>query len=179
MDQGAEYYRRYLAGDETGFDQLMELYRENLIFFLLRFLPSVEDAEDAAEDAFVELLLHRWREDGGASLKTYLFTIGKRKALSHLHRRGRRKEQPLSPLLQAEALSLEDRVCRDEERRELVEAIRRLPEQYQEALYLLYFEGLTLDEVAKVMGKNKKQVENLSYRGKQALKQDLGKEARR
>ena len=114
-------------------------------------------------------------EDGGASLKTYLFTIGKRKALSHLHRRGRRKEQPLSPLLQAEALSLEDRVCRDEERRELVEAIRRLPEQYQEALYLLYFEGLTLDEAARVLGKNKKQVENLSYRGKQALKQGPGK----
>ena len=86
---------------------------------------------------------------------TYLFTIGKRKALSHLHRRGRRKEQPLSPLLQAEALSLEDRVCRDEERRELVEAIRRLPEQYQEALYLLYFEGLSLDEAARCWAKTR------------------------
>ncbi len=60
MDQGAEYYRRYLAGDETGFDQLMELYRENLIFFLLRFLPSVEDAEDAAEDAFVVIYSIIW-----------------------------------------------------------------------------------------------------------------------
>ena len=56
---------------------------------------------------------------------------------------------------------------------------RDIKEQYQEALYLLYFEGLTLDEAARVLGKNKKQVENLSYRGKQALKQDLGKEARR
>ena len=56
---------------------------------------------------------------------------------------------------------------------------RDIKEQYQEALYLLYFEGLSLDEAARVLGKNKKQVENLSYRGKQALKQDLGKEARR
>ena len=177
VDKGAECYFRYLNGDETGFDELIGLYRENLIFFLLRFLPTVEDAEDAAEDAFVELLLHRYRENRGASLKTYLFTVGRNKALNQLKKRKRRAElSALEPGLGTEAAALEERLCRDEEQRHLLTAIDGLPPDYREALHLLYLEELSLDEAARVMKKNKKQLENLSYRAKKALREKLGKE---
>ncbi len=179
MGTGEEYYRRYLRGDESGFDLVIDLYREPLIFFLLRYLPNMEDAEDAAEDAFVSLLLHPYREGGKASLKTYLFTLGRNRALSLL-----RKQKRLERRRQAEPTvtedtdypALEDRMCRDETRRALLQALDTLSPEYREALYLLYFEDLSLEETARVMKKNRKQVENLSYRGKQALKKQLGKE---
>lgn len=176
-DKGAACYRRYLNGDESGFDELLELYRENLIFFLLRFLPSVEDAEDAAEDAFVGLLLHPYREWKGASLKTYLFAIGRSKALNllKLQKRQAAFQEGGFPLSEDAAL-LEDRLCQNETRRELLRALDGLAPDYREALYLLYFEELSLEEAAKVMKKSKKQIENLSYRGRKALREKLGKE---
>ncbi len=100
MGKGEELYRRYRSGEESGFDGLIELYRENLIFFLLRYLPSIEDAEDAAEDAFVDLLLHPYREGRGSSLKTYLFTLGRNRALNLLKKQKRQdafREAPFCP----------------------------------------------------------------------------------
>ncbi len=177
MGKGEELYRLYQDGDESGFDGLIELYRENLIFFLMRYLPSVEDAEDAAEDAFVSLLLHPYRESRGSSLKTYLFTLGRNRALNLLKKQKRQdafRDSSLLPL--TEDLALEERLCRDEKRRALLQALDSLSPEYREALYLLYFEDLSPAETARVMKKSKKQIENLSYRGKKALREKLGKE---
>ncbi len=177
MDRGEEYYLCYLSGDESGFDRLIELYRENLIFFLLRYLPTGEDAEDVAEDAFVSLLLHPYRPGKGASLKTYLFTLGRNRALNVLRKeRHQAKYEENSHFSLTDEIALEERICRSERRRELLRALDALPAQYREVLYLLYFEELNINEAAKVMKKTKKQIENLSYRGRQTLKEKLGKD---
>lgn len=177
MGAAEELYRRYQAGDDGGFDGLIELYRENLIFFLLRYLPSIEDAEDAAEDAFVSLLLHPYRESKGASLKTYLFTLGRNHAVNLLKKQKRANEFRKSSLIPLEEdLALEERLCRDERRRRLLQALDTISADYREALYLLYFEELSLEETAQVMKKSKKQIENLSYRGKAALREKIGTE---
>lgn len=174
---GEDLYRRYRKGDAYAFDELIELYRERLIFFLLRYLPRVEDAEEAAQDAFVALLLHPWRERG-ASLKTYLFTIARNRALNERKRQKRQAAFELGQIDPPEdRQSLEDRLCGQERTRELLRALERIHPDYREALYLLYFEELSLDETARVMKKTKKQVENLSYRGRAALREQLEKEA--
>lgn len=176
---GEACYERFRSGDNSGFDDLMELYRESLIFFLLRYLPSVEDAEDAAEDAFVALLMHPYHSGRGASLKTYLFTLGRNRALNVLRRQ--KRERALSDLTIPEPSredyrALEDRLCSTESSRELLSAMDTLPGEYREALYLLYFEGLSVSDTARVMKKTRKQIENLSYRGRSALKEKLSKE---
>lgn len=177
MDRGEELYVRYRNGDDSGFDELLELYRKNLIFFLMRYLPRIEDAEDAAEDAFVALLLHPWREGRGASLKTYLFTLGRNRALTLLKKQKRQREFESGDVSPAsDAAALEDDLCREESRRALLRALEEIAPDYREALYLLYFEGLSLDETARIMNKKKKQIENLSYRGKAALREKLGRE---
>lgn len=174
---GEELYRRYRNGDNSGFDEIIDLYRENLIFFLLRYLPRMEDAEDAAEDAFVALLFHPYREGRGASLKTYLFTLGRNRALNLLRSQKRQASLEENTFPQTgDTAALEDRLCQDETRRELLRALDGLAPDYREALYLLYFEGLSLEEAGRVMKKSKKQIENLSYRGKKALRETLGKE---
>lgn len=94
-------------------------------------------------------------------------------------RKKNRRQAPLEGSSQfpiADELALEDRLCRDDARRQLLHALDSLPADYREVLYLLYFEELSPGEAAKVMKKTKKQIENLSYRGRQALKEKLGKE---
>ena len=76
----------------------------------------------------------------------------------------------------AEVTGLEETVLDSEEKRQLNQAMNRIPEDYRMALHLVYFEELSYEEAGKVMKKNRKQVENLVYRGKNAARAILEKE---
>ena len=71
---------------------------------------------------------------------------------------------------------LERSYIKEEQKIALRRAMRRLKEEYGQALYLSYFENLSNAEIARIMHKSKRQVENLIYRGKQSLKSELEKE---
>lgn len=58
MDQGAASYRRFIDGDRDAFGEVIDLYRESLIFFIHRYVNDMDTAEDLAEDVFVELIVH-------------------------------------------------------------------------------------------------------------------------
>ena len=51
-----------------------------------------------------------------------------------------------------------------------------LPEDMRTAVYLVYFEDMTYREAAKVMKKNRKQIDNLLYRAKKELRNILEKD---
>jgi RNA polymerase sigma factor (sigma-70 family) len=69
------------------------------------------------------------------------------------------------------AASLLERVVQTRERDALLRlCLDKLHPDYREALYLTYFEDFSQAEAAAVMGKNEKQIKNLVFRGKQALR---------
>ncbi|MDE5862216.1 MAG: RNA polymerase subunit sigma-24, partial [Ruminococcus sp.] len=55
-------------------------------------------------------------------------------------------------------------------------AIRRLKKEYQQVLYLTYFEDFSNAETAVIMRKSRKQVENLLYNARKAMRSELEKE---
>lgn len=177
MDNGESSYRRYLEGDEAAFDEVVKTLFDKLVFFIERYVGDYHVAEDIAIDSFVELMKHKTRYDFRVSLKTYVFMIGRCRALNYLKHQKRRAAVPLGEL---EATLADERVSdaflKRERDRLLHEAIADLPEDMRAAIHLTYFEGLTYDEVARVMKKNKKQVDNLLYRAKTMLRHTLEKE---
>lgn len=58
MDNGVSSYRRFLEGEKSAFSELLDLYRDNLIFFINRTIHNLHVAEELAADCFVELLIH-------------------------------------------------------------------------------------------------------------------------
>ncbi len=72
--------------------------------------------------------------------------------------------------------SLEKSYITEESKLALHKALAKLAEDYRIILWLVYFENFTSDEAAAIMKKNKRQVRNLLYRAKQALKSTLEKE---
>ncbi len=177
MDNGASSYRRFLEGDESAFGEIVDLYRENLIFFINRFVHNLTLAEDISEDVFLELLIHKHRYNFKNSFKTYLFTIGRNKAVDCIRKASRRKEtQTVEAFDAAQASDLEDEFLTGERNRMLHDAIKSLPDDYATVLHLIYFENMTTEQAGKVMHKSRKQIENLSYRAKKALKIILEKE---
>jgi RNA polymerase sigma-70 factor (ECF subfamily) len=175
MDTGEIYYRRYLDGEENAFDGVLTLYFDNLVFFLNRYVQDMQAAEDLAMDSFLELLIHPTRYHFKTSLKTYLFAIGRNKALNYLKKRKRiRRDEPYDA--EAATPDLAEAFLDSEEKRELHRAIASLPDDMRTAVHLVYFEGFSYEETAKAMKVSKKQVDNLLYRAKNSLKHELKRE---
>ena len=177
MDNGESSYRRFLDGDENAFGEILDMYSENLIFFINRYVNNISVAQELSEDVFVEILLHKKRYNFKTSLKTYLFTIGRNKAVSYVRRCSRRPECAYAYIEnEADRKNIEDEFIKKEQERLLHKAIEKLNKDYKTVLHLVYFENMSNDEAAKVMKKSKKQIENLLYRAKQVLKKELESE---
>ncbi len=170
MDQGAALFRRYLDGDERAIDEVFTLYHHPLIMFINRYVRDLTVAEELAADTFAQLIVNPKKYNFSVSLKTYLFLIGKSRALDHLRSQKKRRETEL-PLPTVD--SPETLIIYEEEKRELYDALDRLRDDYRTALYLVYFEDLSYKEAAIVMKKSVKSIENLVYRAKIALRETL------
>ena len=178
MDNGASSYRRFLDGDEAAFDEILRLYRDNLTFFINRYVHDLDAAEDLAIDTFMYLIVHRLRYNFRTPLKTYLFMIARSRALDYLKHRNKLGMVELSEVegTLSDGITLEEMILLDERKQLLNRALKQLPEDMQLAVHLVYFEELTYDDAARVMKKNRKQVANLLYRAKDKLRAILGKD---
>lgn len=103
--------------------------------------------------------------------------VGRSRALDYIRHR---KIIDFSELSEAEGVSdeqsLEETVLADEHKRTVNAALAKLPEDMRVAVHLIYFEEMTYEEAAKVMKKNRKQVDNLLYRAKKELRIILGED---
>ncbi len=178
MDNGASSYRRFLNGDQSAFDEIMQELFHSLVFFINRYVQDIHTAEDLAIDTFSDLIVHRHRYNFKVTLKTYLFMVGRSRALDYLRHRKVLNFVELSEAdtLASDTQSLEERMLADERKRVVNDAIAQLPEDMRVAIHLIYFENMTYEEAAKVMKKNKKQVDNLLYRAKKELRIILGED---
>ena len=175
MDNGASSYRRFLNGDESAFDEIMKELFDNLVFFIDRYVHDIHAAEDIAIDAFSDLVVNKHRYNFKVTLKTYLFMLGRSRALNYIKHRKVINFVELTEAdnISAEQETLEEIILADERKRIVNNALNSLTDDMRIVVHLIYFEDLTYDEAAKVMKKNRKQVDNLLYRATQIFTQGL------
>ena len=172
MDQGASSYRRYLNGDELAFEQIVKEYREPLTLFINSFTHDLFAAEDIAIDVFAYIATYPQRYNFKVALKTYLYMLGRSRAIDYLRKRKRELTLSLDDSLAAFSAhpSVEEEYIKEEERQKLKAALEKLPQKMREAVYLVYLEDVSYEEAAKIMKISRKQVDNLLYRAKEALR---------
>lgn len=178
MDNGASSYRRYLNGDECAFREIVQEYFDNLVFFIDRYVHDYAAAEDIALDVFTQLVVNKHRYNFRVTLKTYLFMLGRSRALDYIKHRQKLPMVELSEASHAAsgAPPMEEILLTDARKRAVNTALARLSGEQQRAVHLVYFEDLSCGEAAKVMKKSTKQVYNLLYRAKDALRTILTEE---
>lgn len=172
---GIDSYRRFLAGDKGGLEELVALYQRALLLFINGYVGDIALAEDIESDTFFELYKRKkpFSDDGGASFKTYLFKIARNKALNAVKKRNRRRETSLDAVSAGAGGEADEELLCEERARALHNALKKLPSDYREVLHLRYFEELSPENVAAATGRRKKQVYNLLARGRAALKEIL------
>ena len=178
MDNGASSYRRFLDGDESAFDEIMKALFQNLVFFINRYVHDIHAAEDIAIDVFSDLVVNKNRYNFKVTLKTYIFMLGRSRALNYIKHRKVIDFVELTEAdnISAEQLSLEEIILGNERKRIINAALVSLPNDMRVVIHLIYFEDLSYDETAKIMKKNRKQIDNLLYRAKGKLRIILGKD---
>jgi len=176
-NSGESSYRRYLEGEKQAFEEIIELYRKGLTGFIFRYISNLDIAEDISEDCFVELIVNPNKYKFKSSLKTYLYGIAHNKVKEHFRRH--KSVSFISIEDTTELFSSDDteNMIIEAEKKQMINfALCRLPKDYHEVLYLHYFEDMPYSDIEKIMRKNTKQIYNLAFRAKNALKEILEKD---
>jgi len=172
------------AGDTTAYRQLVEGFQDQVVNTCYGFVQKREDAEDLAQEVFIEVFrsVGKFRKD--AKLSTWVYRIAVNKSLEYIRFHKRKKRfawrQSLSDMTEAEepkamsdhpGMSLEQQ----ELARALFEKINLLPENQRIAFTLSKVEDLAYKEIAEVMKISLSSVESLVHRAKKNLKKYLAK----
>jgi RNA polymerase sigma-70 factor (ECF subfamily) len=160
------------GGDFAAFETLISRYQKPALRTARRFVGDEHEAEDMAQEAFLQVFrnAHRFRSE--ASFKTWFFRI-----LTNLCLNRVKKKQPEyfdDPPVEIPA---GDDPAREFERREQGEAILRailkLPPRQRMAFILCCFEELSYAEAAQILGLSVKAVESLLVRARRTLRGEL------
>lgn len=175
-DRDKKLYEQFLSGDNHAFEELVIEHKDHLIFFIQRIVQNVTIAEDLAQDAFVEVLLHKERYHYQVSFKTYLFTIGRNKAVDYIRKNQRVTFVEELPEQTSEEMGLEKQVIMEDDKRLLYQIMKKLKEEYRLAITLIDLENLSYAEAAKVLEKSDAQMKILIYRARKSLAKLMEKE---
>ena len=174
-DSNELLFERLLEGDGEALRPLMERYGDACMLYVNGYVHDIDVSEDIMIEAFSRMIAKRPRLHAGG-FKPYLYKTARNLALRHIRLRGRfmRIEDLQDALGSGERV--EDGILRDERTRALYRCLTKIPDDYREALYLVYIEDMSYDEAGAVMRKTRKQVDNLVQRGKQAMRPLLAEE---
>lgn len=178
MDNGASNYRRFLDGDDNGLAEIVKDYRDGLILYLNGIVNNISLAEELMEETFFKLITKKPRFNAKYSFKTWLYTIGRNTAIDYLRHNAKQSNTAFDDLENCiqDEFDLEKLYIIDERKIAVHRALKRLNAEYRQVLWLLYFEGMSSADAAIIMKKNSRQISNLVYRAKSALKSELDKE---
>jgi RNA polymerase sigma factor (sigma-70 family) len=170
-------------GDEAAFKTIVETWQNMVYNTALGIVQSQEDAEDIAQEVFVQVYQSIHSFKGESKLSTWLYRITITKSLDHERRKKRKKRFAFvrsifgeqnevlinPPDFHHPGVVLDNK----QEAAVLFRAIADLPENQRLAFTLNKVEGLSYQEVSEVMNSTVSSVESLMHRAKNNLKKKL------
>ena len=103
-----ELMRRYVAGEEEAFQELVSQYKDGLYAFLGRFLNQSDLVDDAFQETLLQLYLSRDTFDLSRPFRPWLFTIAANKAKDALRGIQRIESANLGGMLDSDEPSIDD-----------------------------------------------------------------------
>jgi RNA polymerase sigma-70 factor (ECF subfamily) len=151
------------SGDQQAYAELMKRYKKPVYHMILKMVRNVDDAEDLTIEAFAKAFknLHRFKKD--YTFSTWLFRIATNNAIDFI-RKKKLDTMSLNTSFTDDNgdsvnIDVEDRNLQPDEetiKGQKIELIRifvdKLPSKYQRLVKLRYFEELSYEEIAKVLG---------------------------
>ena len=169
--------RRCQARDKDAFRALVEKYRQ--VMFGTAYLMTKDRgfAEDAMQEALIQMWKHLPSLRQDVSLKAWLVRI----VVNEVNWQRRKKQVPTVPLddvpdIADDCDDIATTMVRNEDHQSLRRALVLLPSEVRQTVVLRYFSDLTVPEIAKVMGKSEGTIKSRLSRALLRLSQILNKD---
>jgi len=187
LDPDAALMLRVKQGDTAAFAQLVEKYKQPVMNLAFRTLHDATEAEDLAQNVFVQVYKSAPRYKSTAKFSTWLFTIARNLCLNEIRRRSRHPTESLDAPhpeqedSRQETAQFEDKktfsppesLLQGELARNIEHALADLPENQRSAILLCRQEELSYEEIAGVLGCSVSATKSLIHRGRETLKERL------
>ena len=175
-----ELVRRARRGDLEAYDELIRRYQERIYATIYHMTANHEDANDLAQEAFIKAYQALKSFKGGSSFYTWVYRIAVNKTINFLKQRKHRSQMSLNDLdFNVEhdpdlvALISDKTPRRDvnlaELQEKLNEAMQKLSEQHRLVVTLHDVQGLSHEEIAKIMDCNIGTVRSRLFYARQQL----------
>jgi RNA polymerase sigma-70 factor (ECF subfamily) len=145
-----ELLERWRSGDLQAGDALFERHFDAVHRFFCNKAPA--DAADLVQRTFLACVEARDRFRQESSLRTFLFAIAHHELLAHFRKRGHAELDPLRSSVCDLDPTPSSLLARAIDERLLLDALRSVPLEFQVAIELYYWEGLSGAELAAVLG---------------------------
>ena len=167
-----------IRGDENSFRYMVNQHRQTVVNVCFRIMLNTEDAEDIAQEVFVEVFFSIKKFRGSSKLSTWIHLIAVSKCLDEIKKRSRKKRIAMFGKTTGldeivHWLSGNDyadaHIIHSEEMEKLNIALNKLPENQRIALALSKIEGLSNTEISEILEKSVSSIDSMIFRAKQNL----------
>lgn len=175
---------RAQRGDKRAFELLVEKYQRKLARLLSRFIRDQAEVEDVTQEAFIKAYRALPAFRGDSAFYTWLYRIGINTAKNYLMAMGRRA--PTSTEVEAEEAegfeegeqlrdinTPESLLLSNEIAQTVNSTIEKLPEELRTAIQLREIEGMSYEDIAKVMDCPIGTVRSRIFRAREAIAEQL------
>jgi RNA polymerase sigma-70 factor (ECF subfamily) len=184
-DPDAALMLRVKRGDRAAFASLVDKYKQPVMNFIFRSLRDEIEAEDLAQNVFLQAWKSRGRYKQTAKFSTWLFTIARNLCLNEIRRRSRHPaesieeahaehdDQPRQQYEDKSQIAPPDKLLHGELAQKIEEALAELPENQRAAILLCRQDEMSYEEIAEVLDCSLSATKSLIHRGRETLKEKL------
>ena len=185
LDPDAALMLRVKQGDASAFAELVDKYKQPVMNFVYRMLRDLTEAEDLAQNVFLQVHKSAHRYEVSSRFSTWLFTIARNLCLNEIRRRSRhpadsletahpeQEDQPARQFEDQKTFLPPQSLLHGELETKIEEALSELPENQRTAITLCRQDELSYEDIARVLGCSVSATKSLIHRGRETLKQRL------
>ncbi len=179
MDEERVLIERARAGDQTAFAGLVEAYQVPVYNLAYRMLGTAAEAEEAAQETFLRVYQRLHTYDAELKLSSWILAIASHYCIDRLRRR-RLTWLPIEELPEAAVPAKaqeapEPEFLAREKQREIQGLLALLPEAYRVVIVLRYWQDLSYEEMAQVLGSTESAVKSRLHRAREMLADHLAR----
>jgi len=160
-------------GDPRAFIDLVERWQNRLINFFYRSTGNRADAEDLAQETFVELYRAAPRYESRGSFKAFIFTLARRRLIDSYRKQSRRPLDYIDPT----DFVMQQQTDEIDTTREIEEAFHQalatLPDNQRNAILMLQQQSLSYEEIAEALEASLSAVKTWIHRARSHLRNQL------
>ncbi len=185
MTNDSPLIKRLQEGKESAYSELLDAFQQKVFSTCISFVPNKEDAEDIAQEVFLEVYKSIHKFKGNSKLSTWIYKICTNKCLEFIRKKSAKKRFAFMQSITGNEVPLDKTSFFTEfnhpgivlEHKEATEriykAINTLPESQRVIFTLAKLDGKSYQEIVEITGKSLSSVESIMFRAKKNLLKKL------